>query len=143
MAARRRGSGRRKVGRKKVWSLTFETVATTPRTIHLRGVHRVGDEMPLGLDFSSSQKLMNMTAAMAKVFSGRGTSIAIGPKIATVWKMAETIAKDLEPLPVLPDEIALVEKFLRNEVGNEFALAGMLRKCPASAIWRPSVKRLE
>jgi len=118
----------RKVGRKKVWSLTFETVATTPKTIHLRGDHRVGDEVPLGLDFSSSKKLMNMTAAMAKVFSGRGTSIAIGSTIPTVWKMAETIANDLEPLPVLPDEIALVEKFLKNEVSNDFALAGMLRK---------------
>ena len=59
-------------------------VTTTPKTIHLRGEHRVGDVRPL--DIPKSQVLesngaqkgpTNQAAAMAKIMSVRGTSISV------------------------------------------------------------------
>jgi hypothetical protein len=110
------------------WRLEYETVTTTPRTIHLKGKHAAGTWKPLILDPEKACSLMNQTAAMAKVFSTRGTSIAVGATIPRVWKMARTIAKSIEP-PAKPcEEVELVRDFLRTEVGEDFELVSLLEK---------------
>lgn len=78
------------------WHLVYQTLTTTPRTIHLEGTHKVGNVKPLNI---AKSKLINIrtgkqkglsiqTAAMAKVMSERGTSIAIANNTNWVWDMA-------------------------------------------------------
>ena len=64
--------------------------------------------------------------AMAKVFSERGTSIAIATNINHVWSMARRVAMDLPPLDPIPDQVALVQRFLQTEIGADFELISML-----------------
>src|SRR5262249_16378786 len=70
--------------------LVYQTLTTTPRTIHLDCVHYVGALKPLGVA-RSKLNLSLETAAMAKVMSARGTSIAVGNSIPSVWNMARQV----------------------------------------------------
>ena len=63
------------------WYLTYNTLVTSQNTIHLSGTHKVGEERPLNIPFYKAQSLSSQTAAMANIFSHRGTSIAIGRTI--------------------------------------------------------------
>jgi superfamily II DNA/RNA helicase len=114
--------------KKKLWSLEFETLTTTPRTIHLKGIHKAGDNCPLNLPIASARSLMNMTVAMGVIFSKRGTSIAVGDTIPHVWGMARTAADKMETPDKLPEEIKLVQSFLRTDVGEDFELVSLLKK---------------
>jgi len=111
------------------WSLQYETLTTTPKTIHLRGHHQVGPIKPLSLPYSRVSRGLSIQAgAMAKVFSERGTSIAVAQKIPDVWSMARKIAKDLEPFRSIPPEIRLVQRFLQTEINPHFELIEMLSR---------------
>lgn len=115
------------------WALKFQTLTTTPKTIHLKGDHRVGDFRPL--DIPKSQVLesngdqkgpTNQAAAMAKVLSVRGTSISVATNTDHVWGMARKISKTMSLFSPIPDEIQLVQKFLRSEISTNFELIDML-----------------
>jgi superfamily II DNA/RNA helicase len=111
------------------WHLNFETLTTSQRTIHLKGVHKVNGNRPLSdLAFSQAKSLSTQAVAMAKVFSKRGTSIAVAQKIPDVWSIARKVAAAFEPLEELPDNISLVQRFLATEISPEFELIEMLSK---------------
>lgn len=108
------------------WTLQYETLVTTPNTIHLRGKHQVGDIKPLSMPFSDAKGLSTQAGAMAKVFSQRGTSIAVARTIRDVWSMAKAVTNDLRPFETTPSEISLVKRFLMTEISPDFELVGML-----------------
>jgi len=118
----------KKVGRRDMWGLEYETLVTTPKTLHFAGTHLIGEECPLNLTYHRAKTLSKMTTAMAKIFSTRGTSIAVGDTIPHVWDMAQVAAENMEAPDRLPDEIKLVKDFLKDEVGEDFALVSLLRK---------------
>jgi len=109
------------------WQMAFETLVTTPKTIHLKGEHPVDGARPIDVPWSAARNSPTVQAgAMAKVFSQRGTSIAIATNTTHVWSMAGKVAKSMPTLKGVPDEIKLVQRFLRTEVGSDFALIGLL-----------------
>ncbi len=108
------------------WTLYYETLVTTPKAMPLKGVHQVGGVRPAGIPWSVSRGLSAKTAAMAGVFSGRGTSIAVGDSPRVAWSMARQLAQDLRPMPKVPEEIALVQRFLKMEISAKFELIAML-----------------
>jgi replicative superfamily II helicase len=111
------------------WGLHFETLTTTQRTIHLRGSHKVNGNRPLpALTYSKAKSLSTQAVAMAKVFSKRGTSIAVAQKIPDVWAIARKVAEELPPYEQIPAEVALVQRFLQTEVSPNFELVDMLSK---------------
>ena len=63
---------------------------------------------------------------MAGIMSERGTSIAVANNINHVWGMARRVHETLAPLSPLPDEIRLVQDFLKTEISPEFELIPML-----------------
>ena len=65
---------------------------------------------------------------MARVFSQRGTSVAVARTIPDTWSMARTLRDNLKPIEPLPLEIALVQRFLATEISSEFELIEMLRR---------------
>lgn len=111
------------------WRLRFSTLLTTPKTIHLAGEHAVDGVRPLNIPQSSVLNAPTVqTAAMAKVFSERGTSIAIATNTSHVWSMAKKLAKDMAPRKKVSDRVRLVQRFLKTEIGEDFELIGMLER---------------
>lgn len=116
-------------GKRGDWRLSFETLTTTHRTLHLQGVYDVDGIRPIrSLNFSDASSLSKQAAAMAKVFSKRGTSIAVAQKIPDVWAIARLLASEMEPLARIPDAISMVQRFLSTEISPDFELIDMLSK---------------
>ncbi len=117
------------------WKLQYQTLVTTPGTIHLAGQHPVGGVKPLDVAKSKlikangeQQGFALQAAAMATVFSARGTSIAVGRTIPAAWSMAREAAKKLPESDELSYRVKLVQKFLASEISPEFELIGMLAR---------------
>lgn len=111
------------------WTLEFETLTTTQNSIKLRGNHRVDGIRPLSrLSLTDAKGLSIQAAAMAKAFSARGTSIAIAQTIPDAWSIARKLCNEMDPLAKIPDEIALVQRFLKTEISKNFELVEMLEK---------------
>ncbi len=114
------------------WHLKYETLTTTPKTIHLSGKHAVGGVKPLKVPKSKVLKKGKQdgrtiqTAAMARIMSDRGTSIAVANNTDWVWNMARKTCETLQPFNPVPDEIQLVQNFLRAEISSNFELIDML-----------------
>jgi hypothetical protein len=115
------------------WSLHFKTLTTSPKTIQLRGKHKVGSIRPLNVPFSIAKSLYIQTGAMAKVFSERGTSIAVARNIPDVWSMARKVKDNLEPYQHIAPEIELVQRFLETEISPEFELIDMQPWCGSAS----------
>ena len=111
------------------WRMEYKTLTATPKAMPLSGTHRVGGVRPINVPKS---KVINsrgeqtglglQTAAMGTVMSARGTSISIANSPKTVWSMAERCASSLGRLDAIPDDIRLVQDFLRTEFGPDFQL---------------------
>jgi replicative superfamily II helicase len=111
------------------WSMRFETITTSPQTIQLHGEHRVGRTNPLNLTFGKiKSSLYKQTACMTKVFSERGTSIAVARTIQQAWEMARIISAISDAFGEIPDDISLVQRFLATEISPQFELIELLRK---------------
>ncbi|NRR05504.1 DEAD/DEAH box helicase [Brevibacillus sp. RS1.1] len=113
---------------KRDWTMKYETMITTQKTIHLAGEHTAGGNKPLDLSVTKARSLTNQTGAMAKIFSERGTSIAIGRKISDTWEMARNIEKSIKQTKPISEEISLVKRFLETELSPEFQLINLLNK---------------
>lgn len=113
---------------KRNWSMKYETMITTQKTIHLAGEHTAGGNKPLDISVTKARSLTNQTGAMAKTFSERGTSIAIARKIADTWEMARNIEKSIKQAKPISEEIALVQRFLETELSSDFQLINLLTK---------------
>lgn len=114
------------------WRLKYRTIMTTPKTIHFSGDHTVGGVRPLKVPKSKVLKkdkqdgLTLQTAAMARIMSDRGTSIAVANNTDWVWNMARKTCDTMQPFSPIPDEILLVQNFLRTEISTNFELIDML-----------------
>ena len=109
------------------WRLQFETLTTTPKTLHLKGRHRVGGVKPLAISYSEAKSPTRQAGAMSRVFSDRGTSIAVAKTIPHCWSLARTVVNDMPVLEAMPPEIELASRFLAAEVAEDFELVEMLR----------------
>ena len=110
------------------WRLSYETLTATEKAMPLQGTHVVGGVRPINVPRSQvlnkgKQKGLGLqTAAIGAVMSGRGTSIAVANNIRTVWTMAEKASQSLPILDPVPEDIRLVQDFLRTEVSPAFQL---------------------
>jgi superfamily II DNA/RNA helicase len=110
------------------WTLHYETLVKTHKALDLKGTHQVGGVRPSRIPWSKSKRLSATTATMAGVISERGTSIAVGDSPRTVWGMARQLNDDLPKLDPFPDEIGLVQRFLKQEISPDFELVEMLNR---------------
>ncbi|MBX3150433.1 DEAD/DEAH box helicase [Candidatus Obscuribacterales bacterium] len=109
------------------WSMEFEVLETGPKTMAFSGTYVIPGPRPLPVPYSKLSQSLE-TAAIAKHFSSKGTSIAIARTVRDCWTMARELAQSLPELDPMPDEITLVRKFLSSEFGKEFELYQLLRK---------------
>ncbi len=111
------------------WNLEFETLITTQQSIHLRGKHRVAGNRPLSnLNYTKAKGLSTQAGAMAKVFSVRGTSVVVTQKTDDAWNVARKLYQEMPTLNIIHEDIALVQRFLKTEISENFELIEMLSK---------------
>ncbi len=109
------------------WSMRFRTLVTTPGTITMDGEYRIGGVRPLPVPLSSvSNGLGRQAAATARIFSDRGTSIALARDIPLCWTMAREVASTMTTHQ--SDAIPLVQRFLATEISADFELIQLLGK---------------
>nr|WP_217934756.1 DEAD/DEAH box helicase [Enterocloster clostridioformis] len=112
------------------WHLKFDTLLTMSDSIYFSGKYQVNGERHFGKTYSKVSTT-DMTAAMAKELSVMGTCLAIARTTDYSWNMAREIANDM---PELPEDykglqkIRLVQKYLADEMGEDFELIQMLDK---------------
>ncbi|CAB5499639.1 hypothetical protein AZO1586R_961 [Bathymodiolus azoricus thioautotrophic gill symbiont] len=109
------------------WSIEYQTLLTSPHTIHLKGQHKIGGVRPINVS-KSKASLSNLAAGCGKVFSDRGTSIVIAKTKDNAWSIARTLSKNMADLETVSADILLIQNYLREEVSPEFELIGMLNK---------------
>jgi replicative superfamily II helicase len=110
------------------WKLQFETLTTTPKTLHLKGHHKVGGVKPLSISYSEAKSPTRQAGAMACVFSERGTSIAVAKTIPHCWSLARTVAANMPVLTAIHPDIELAIRFLETEISEDFELVKMLQR---------------
>lgn len=116
------------------WHLEFETLTATEKAMQLHGRHSVGKAKPLNvpksrvLNKGEQKGLGSQTAAMGVVLSARGTSVVVANNTRTVWSMAKEAAESLPGFETAPDDIRLVQDFLRSEIGPDFQLVKLLEQ---------------
>lgn len=109
------------------WEIKFKTLTTTPKTINLAGEYSINGTKHFGIPQSGANRTI-LTAAMAKTMSERGTSLAIGRTTDDSWNMARKISNTWNILDPVPEEILLVQKYLKSEISPDFELIDMLSK---------------
>lgn len=108
------------------WSLDFETVSTQFRTLTVPQPLHVGGVRPLRMNYTKAKSLTAQTGAIASIFSGRGTSMAIASTIPNCWSMARQLSEILPEFDVLDPDVKLVREYLAAEVSPQFELIDML-----------------
>ncbi len=109
------------------WTINYKTLVTSPKTIHLKGKHQIGEMRPINVP-QSGANLSKIVAGCAKSFSSRGTSIVIAKTKPNAWSMAGLLCKNMDVLEKIPSEIELVQNYLKEEVSPKFELIEMLNK---------------
>ena len=109
------------------WTINYQTLVTSPKTIHLKGNHQIGETRPIQVP-QSSANLSKIVAGCAKVFASRGTSIVISKTKLNAWSLARVLSENMDDFEDIPSEIRLVQNYLKVEVSPEFELIGMLNK---------------
>jgi replicative superfamily II helicase len=109
------------------WTINYQTLVTTPKTIHLKGNHQIGETRPIQVP-QSSANLSKIVAGCGKVFANRGTSIVIAKTKPNAWSLARVLSDNMDDLENIPHQIRLVQNYLKAEVSPEFELIKMLNK---------------
>lgn len=112
------------------WHLEYESLLTMTDTVIFNGKYKVNGDRHFGKIYSSVGRA-DMTAAMAKELSVRGTCLAIARESRQSWAMARNLYKDMEMVPDTYngyEKICLVQKYLSDEMGTDFELIDMLGK---------------
>lgn len=117
----------KKEASKSDWTINYQTLVTSPKTIHLKGNHQIGETRPIHVP-QSSANLSKIVAGCGKVFANRGTSIVIAKTQPNAWSLARVLSDNMGDLENIPSEIRLVQNYLKAEVSPEFELIGMLNK---------------
>lgn len=112
------------------WHLEFNTLVTMSDSINFFGRYQVNGEHHFGKAYSKVGTT-DMTAAMAKEMSVMGTCLAIARTTEYSWNMARSLANDMEELTEDYkglENIRLVQRYLADEMGEDFELIRMLNK---------------
>jgi replicative superfamily II helicase len=109
------------------WTINYQTLVTSPKTIHLKGNHQIGETRPIQVP-QSSANLSKIVAGCAKVFANRGTSIVIAKTQPNAWSLARVLSDNMNDLENIPPQIRIVQNYLKAEISPEFELIGMLNK---------------
>lgn len=103
------------------------TQHTTRNTISVPETLDVGERRPLGLSWSAvSRSPGKLAAATAQILQRRGTVIVLVDKPGNSWGVATAFKVEENRIGVAGADLAHIQRFLADEMGDDFPLAGLL-----------------
>jgi superfamily II DNA/RNA helicase len=118
-----------KEGNRKNWYLTFESVHTTKPSIKFENVLALEPRrIPLNLPASRVNSKLAISAAAAKLVSRRGTCIILSSSPKNAWQTARLLGENLPDKQDIHENVRLVQRFLKDEFGDDFELISLLSK---------------
>lgn len=109
------------------FSIRFSTQHTTRNTIDVPEEIEVGTQRPLGLSWSAvSSSPGKLAAATAQVLQRRGTVIVLVDKPRNSWGVADAFTVDENRGATRGGDLAHIQRFLIDEMGEDFPLTSLL-----------------
>jgi len=103
----------------------LSTLHTTKETLVIPEELRLQEARPLGLSWSQAKAQGALAAATAQQLRRRGTVIILADKPRNTWTLAARF-KAAEKRSQMSPEIRTAQRFLANELGEEFPLVSLL-----------------
>lgn len=109
------------------FSVRLDTQHTTRNTISVPETLDIGEPRPLGLSWSSvSSSPGKLAAATAQIVQRRGTVIVLVDKPRNSWGVAAAFKIEENRVDVSGADLGHIQRFLADEMGQDFPLAGLL-----------------
>lgn len=109
------------------FSLSLHTRHTTRNTLDIPEQIGIGEPRPLGLAWSTVKDSPGKIAATtAQILQKRGTVIVLADTPSTTWSIANTLKAEENKRTLEGDELVHVQRFLSDEMGQDFPLASLL-----------------
>ncbi|MFA7559514.1 MAG: DEAD/DEAH box helicase [Sphaerochaeta sp.] len=108
------------------YSLHFETIHTNKKTLNVDELLSVPKNPQIARFYGGIQSLSQVAAMAAQFFQKRGPVIVMHNTIASVWKLAEDLKSCSTKRETLHADVALVQDYLRLEMGEDFPLVTLL-----------------
>jgi hypothetical protein len=109
------------------FSISLTTRHTTRNTLDIPEILTIGDPRPLGLSWSTVAKSPGkIAAATAQILQERGTVIVLVDTPASTWRVADAFKVDGNRIELNSDDLGHVQRFLADEMGQDFPLAQLL-----------------
>lgn len=109
------------------FSLELETLHTNKETLAVpESLHLYGERL-LGFNHSDVRNnASKLAAATAQVLKARGPVIVLAGKVSHTWSLAAHFKHEANREASPHEEVRLVQRFLKAELGEDFALAELL-----------------
>jgi len=109
------------------FSLSLRSRHTTRNTLDIPEQIGIGETRPLGLAWSKVKNSPGkIAAATAQVLQKRGTVIVLADTPAATWGIADAFKVEENKRTLDGDDLAHVQRFLVDEMGQDFPLADLL-----------------
>ncbi len=109
------------------FSLSLHTRHTTRNTLDIPEQIGIGEPRPLGLAWSAvANSPGKIAATTAQVLQKRGTVIVLAATPRATWRIANTFKVEENKCPLGDDELRHVQRFLVDEMGQDFPLTSLL-----------------
>ena len=109
------------------FSLSLHTRHTTRNTLDIPDQIGMGEPRPLGLAWSAVRNSPGKIAATtAQILQERGTVIVLADTPSATWSIANTLKTEENKRTLEGDELGHVQRFLSDEMGQDFPLASLL-----------------
>lgn len=113
--------------RKGEFSLSLHTRHTMRNTLDIPEQIGIGEPRPLGLAWSTVKDSPGKIAATtAQILQKRGTVIVLADTPTATWSIANTLKAEENKRTLEGDELGHVQRFLSDEMGQDFPLASLL-----------------
>lgn len=114
-------------GRQGEFSISLRSRHTSRNTLDIPEQIDFRESRPLGLAWSKVSKSPGkIAAATAQILQKRGTVIVLADTPASTWGIADTFRVDENRRTLGGDDLKHVQRFLIDEMGSDFPLAGLL-----------------
>ena len=109
------------------FSITLNTHHTSRNTLNVPETLKIGESRPLGLAWSAvANSPGKIAAATAQILQKRGTVIVLVDSPAGTWSVANAFKVDDNRTDLSNDDLNHVQRFLIDEMGQDFPLAQLL-----------------
>lgn len=113
-------------GRRRDYSLKFETVHTSRHTLYVNDGFDLGKEPGIAATLSEANHAGTLAAISAHRLKKRGPVIVMHSRPDFVWSMAENLKVEQNRTEAVSPEVQLVQKFVAAELGQGFPLIDLL-----------------